>query len=105
MVVETVQMVAMHKQVQLIQAVGVVAHHKLLMLLVMVALCGQAAALLPNPEIDSLLVLGMGAGAAGRYLRQARPDLRADYVDIDPAIPEVAERFFFFEPGPLARQN
>ena len=65
----------------------------------------QAAALLLNPEIDSLLVLGMGAGATGRYLRQARPDLRADYVDIDAAIPEIAERFFFFRPGPLERTH
>ncbi len=63
------------------------------------------AALLINPEIDSLLVLGMGAGASDRYLRQARPDLRADYVDIDPAIPEIAERFFFFRPGPLVRAH
>ncbi|MFQ5349720.1 MAG: spermidine synthase, partial [Thermoanaerobaculia bacterium] len=65
----------------------------------------QPAALLLNPEIDSLLVLGMGAGASGRYLRQARPELSADYVDIDAAIPEIAERFFFFEPGPLARTH
>lgn len=65
----------------------------------------QPAALLLNPEIDSLLVLGMGAGASHRYLRRARPDLAVDYVDIDPAIPEIAERFFFFEPGPLARTH
>ncbi len=65
----------------------------------------QAAALLLNPEIDSLLVLGMGAGTTDRYLRQARPDLSADYVDIDPAIPEIAQRFFFFQPGPLARTH
>ncbi len=65
----------------------------------------QPAALLLNPDIDSLLVLGMGAGTSGRYLRQARPDLTADYVDIDAAIPEIAERFFFFEPGPLERTH
>ena len=62
-------------------------------------------ALLLNPEIDSLLVLGMGAGTMGRYLRRARPELVADYVDIDPAIPEIAERFFFFQQGPLARTH
>ena len=65
----------------------------------------QPAALLLNPEIDSLLVLGMGGGATHRYLHRARPALRADYVDIDVAIPEIAERFFFFEPGPLARAH
>ena len=65
----------------------------------------QPAALLLNPEIDSMLVLGMGAGTGDRYLRAARPDLEADYVDIDPAVPEIAERFFFFEPGPLRRTH
>ena len=65
----------------------------------------QPAALLLNPEIDSVLVLGMGAGSTDRYLRQARPDLEADYVDIDPAVPEIAERFFSFEPGPLKRTH
>ncbi len=47
----------------------------------------------------------MGAGTSGRYLRRARPELTADYVDIDAAIPEIAERFFFFEPGPLERAH
>ena len=65
----------------------------------------QPAALLLNPEIDSMLVLGMGSGGSGRYLRRARPGLTVDYVDIDPAIPEIAERFFFFEPGPLERAH
>ena len=65
----------------------------------------QPAALLVNPEIDSLLVLGMGAGVSDRYLRRARPDLQVDYVDIDPAIPEIAERYFFFQPGPLIRAH
>jgi spermidine synthase len=65
----------------------------------------QPTALLLNPEIDSLLVLGMGAGTTGRYLRRARPDLVTDYVDIDSAIPEIAERFFFFKTGPLERTH
>ncbi len=63
----------------------------------------SATALLLNPDIEHLLVLGMGGGTIDRYLRRALPALSADYVDIDPAIPEIAERFFFFEPGPLAR--
>jgi spermidine synthase len=65
----------------------------------------QAAALLLNPQIDSMLVLGMGAGVSDRYLRRARPDLGVDYVDIDPAIHEIAERYFFFHPGPLVRAH
>lgn len=55
-----------------------------------------AAGLLLDGGIDSMLVLGMGAGHAGSYLRSYRPQMELHYVDIDPAVPEVAERFFGF---------
>ncbi len=53
-------------------------------------------ALLLNPEMKRVLVLGMGAGNIGAYLRQGRPDIHLDYVDIDPAIPQLARDFFGF---------
>ena len=59
-----------------------------------------AGALLLQPELESLLVVGMGAGNVGTYLRTQLPELAVDYVDIDPAIPEVARRFFLFEDEP-----
>lgn len=62
-----------------------------------------AAALLLQPDIDSMLVLGMGAGHAGIYLQRLRPGLQLDFVDIDPAVPAVAERFFGFTPSPDRR--
>ncbi len=56
-----------------------------------------AGALLLQPELENLLVVGMGAGNVGTYLRSQLPELAVDYVDIDPAIPEAARRFLLFE--------
>lgn len=61
------------------------------------------AAFLLNPEIESVLALGLGAGNVGAYLRSALPALSIDYVEIDPAVPEVARRFLSFEEGPDVR--
>lgn len=54
-------------------------------------------ALLLNPDIDSFLVLGMGGGSVGSYLQKQRPEMRVDYVDIDPAVPELARELMYFE--------
>ena len=59
-----------------------------------------AAGLLLQPELDSMLVLGMGAGHAGTYLQGYRPGLTLDFVDIDSAVPEIAARYFGFVTGP-----
>jgi spermidine synthase len=61
------------------------------------------AALLLRPKIESMLVLGLGAGHAGTNMQRYLPGLEIDFVDIDPAMPEVAQRFFRFEPGPTRR--
>ena len=52
-----------------------------------------------EPRIDSALVLGMGGGNSTAYLRRAFPGLGVDLVDVDPAVPEVAERYMGFVPG------
>jgi len=57
------------------------------------------AVLLVAPKLSRLLVLGLGGGSVGNYLGRRLPDLQIDYVDIDPAVPEVAERFLGFRPG------
>ncbi len=62
-----------------------------------------AAALLLAPEIDSMLVLGMGAGHAGLHLQRHRPAMTVDFVDVDPAVPEAAARWFGFEEAPGRR--
>ncbi|HKI03700.1 MAG TPA: fused MFS/spermidine synthase [Thermoanaerobaculia bacterium] len=59
-----------------------------------------AAVLAINPEIRRVLMIGLGGGTVGRYLASRVPDLTVRYVDIDPAVPEVARRFFRFEEGP-----
>ncbi|MEM6792337.1 MAG: fused MFS/spermidine synthase [Acidobacteriota bacterium] len=60
----------------------------------------SAAAFLLQPEIDDLLILGMGGGSVARYLQHHRPDLRAEFVDIDAAIPELARKHLFFDAPP-----
>jgi spermidine synthase len=58
------------------------------------------AALLLAPELERMLVLGMGGGAVGTYLRSRIPELGVDYVDVDAAVPEIARRFLYFEESP-----
>ena len=58
-----------------------------------------AAALLLRPETASMLVLGMGGGSAGSYLERRLPALAVDYVEIDPAVPELAREYLLFEDG------
>jgi spermidine synthase len=57
-------------------------------------------ALVLNPRIERMLVLGLGGGSTGGYLQRRVPALRVDSVDIDPAVPEVARRYLKFAPRP-----
>jgi len=61
------------------------------------------AALLLSPDIESVLVVGMGAGSVAEYFRSRIPTMELDFVDVDPAVPEVARRFMGFEEGPGVR--
>ncbi|HEX9733653.1 MAG TPA: fused MFS/spermidine synthase [Thermoanaerobaculia bacterium] len=54
------------------------------------------------PEIEDVLVLGMGGGSFGSYMRSRLPELRVDYVDIDPAVPELARRLMYFRDDPFS---
>lgn len=54
------------------------------------------AALLFQPEIERVLILGMGGGNLAAYLRREIPGLEVDLVDIDPAVPEVAREYMGF---------
>lgn len=56
-----------------------------------------AGAVLLDPGMESLLVLGMGGGSVGSYLSRRLPKLHVDHVDIDPAIPEIARDLLFFK--------
>lgn len=61
------------------------------------------AALLVNPGISRFLGLGLGGGSIGTYLGRRLPGLAIHYVDIDPAVPEVAGRFMGFHPDRRTR--
>jgi spermidine synthase len=54
--------------------------------------------LLLRPEIHRFLGLGLGGGNSGPYLGRRLPGLDVQYVDIDPAIPDIARRFMRFDP-------
>jgi spermidine synthase len=62
-----------------------------------------AAILLIQPRLRRALMIGLGGGTVGRYLQAHAPELDVQYVELDPAVPEIARRFFFFQPGARMR--
>lgn len=58
-----------------------------------------AVTLLWRPEPRRILVIGVGGGSIPSALARLLPAARIDAVDIDPAVVEVAQRFFGFVPG------
>ena len=57
-----------------------------------------------SPHPRRVLMLGLGTGGVGRYLLSRVPSIdEAVYVDIDPAVAEIARAYFGFEPGPRER--
>ncbi len=62
-----------------------------------------AAVFLTTPAPDHALVLGMGGGLVAKTWHKLAPALEVDFVEIDPAVPEVAERYGFWRPDPRQR--
>ncbi|HPR63202.1 MAG TPA: fused MFS/spermidine synthase [Thermoanaerobaculia bacterium] len=56
-----------------------------------------------NRETRSVLIIGLGAGIMPREFRALDPELMIDVVEIDPAVEDVARKFFYFHPHPLTR--
>jgi spermidine synthase len=52
-----------------------------------------------NPAPKSILIIGLGGGTLPRALSQLLPQARIDIVEIDPAVVEVARRYFSFVEG------
>ncbi len=50
-----------------------------------------------QPEPDSVLMLGLGGGSAQSLFRHYQPDLDILSVEIDPAVVDVAEEYFFYD--------
>jgi spermidine synthase len=49
-----------------------------------------------SPDIERVLILGMGGGNVAGYLGRAFPGVAIEFVEIDPAVPEVARRYMGF---------
>lgn len=51
-------------------------------------------ALALDPEASRTLVIGLGGGSVVKRMWRDYPDMRIDTVELDPAVVDVAERFF-----------
>jgi len=51
-------------------------------------------------DIQSVLFLGLGGGSTPKKFHADYPSITMDIIEIDPAVVEVAERYFHFQPGP-----
>ena len=60
-------------------------------------------ALYLKPDPQRILVIGMGGGILSRTLEKLYPEAEIDTVELDPAVVQVAEKYFGFKPGPKAR--
>jgi spermidine synthase len=56
------------------------------------------ASLLYRPRPKRVLVIGLGGGVIPREIRHYLPGCHVDVVEIDPAVPKIARRFFRFRP-------
>ena len=59
-----------------------------------------AGVFLTTPDARSALAIGMGGGLLSKVWRRVEPEITIDYVEIDPVIPRVAERYGFWRPHP-----
>jgi spermidine synthase len=64
-----------------------------------VAMAGLAFA----PPDGAMLFVGLGGGAMPTYVRNVQPDALLDAVEIDPAVIDIAIRYFGLRPDPQLR--
>lgn len=53
-----------------------------------------------HPELNNVLLIGLGGGSLCSYLNAKFPELHIDAVDIDSAVIEIAQRYFGLKTGP-----
>jgi len=58
---------------------------------------GLPAAWLIHPGIERVLILGLGGGNVADYLLDSLPGLAVAFVEVDPAVPEVAREWMGFD--------
>ena len=54
-----------------------------------------------NPDIEDILMLGLGGGSAQKSFHYYRPDLDILTVELDPAVVDVAEEYFYYDRSEL----
>jgi spermidine synthase len=47
-----------------------------------------------RPEQERVLIVGLGGGSMVHFLKKFDPELKVDVVEIDPAVVDIARRFF-----------
>jgi len=57
-------------------------------------------AFLINPDIKSVLVIGLGGGTIPKRFVRDYPQVKVDAVEIDPDVIKIAARYFDVHPGP-----
>jgi len=57
------------------------------------------AALYLNPDPKHILIVGLGGGTLPSTLQKMYPNSQIDVAEIDPAISQVAQKYFYFKPG------
>lgn len=53
-----------------------------------------------NDRLTNVLMVGLGGGSVQRAFEHYYPKLQIETVEIDPAVVNVAEKFFYFKKGP-----
>ncbi len=63
----------------------------------------MTSALFAKPDPKTVLIIGLGGATLPIALHKILPDAMIDSVEIDPAVAQVAQDYFGYEPGPRQR--
>ncbi len=61
------------------------------------------AGLLANPDARQVLIIGLGGGVIPAAMRRIDPTIQIDVVELDPAVVNVAKRYFGYREDPHLR--
>jgi len=50
-----------------------------------------------KPDAENMLILGLGGGSAQKLIHSYQPDLEMLTVELDPAVVDVAEEYFYYD--------
>ncbi len=57
---------------------------------------GMMTAMIAHPDAKRALIIGLGGGVITRAVRDVAPGIHVDTVELDPAVVDVAKRYFGF---------